>query len=74
MRTWNCEISEDLAQTTFVKAFAGLDGWHDQGKNPLAYFFTIARNALIDHCAANGTSQLKIRNWKKFRAAPLQLR
>lgn len=48
-RTWSRELAEDLAQTAFVKAYAGMTGWRSIGKEPLAYFFTIARNALADH-------------------------
>ena len=48
-RTWSRELSEDLAQTTFVKAYTGLSGWRNMDKNPLTFFFTIARNTLLDH-------------------------
>ena len=48
-RTWNRDTAEDISQTTFMKAYAGLSGWRNLGKNPLAYFFTIARNALADY-------------------------
>jgi RNA polymerase sigma-70 factor (ECF subfamily) len=51
-RTWNTELSEDIAQTTFIKAYSGIARWRDMDKNPLAYFFTIARNALHDHWQA----------------------
>jgi RNA polymerase sigma-70 factor (ECF subfamily) len=48
-RTWNHEIAEDISQTAFVKAYCGLSGWRNLGKDPLAYFYTIARNALADY-------------------------
>lgn len=48
-RTWNRDTAEDISQTTFMKAYAGLSGWRNLDKNPLAYFFTIARNALADY-------------------------
>ena len=48
-RTWNREIAEDISQTVFVKAYGGLSGWRNLGKDPLAYFYTIARNALADY-------------------------
>ena len=47
-RTWNREIAEDISQTVFMKAFCGLSGWRNVGKDPLAYFFAIARNTLFD--------------------------
>ncbi len=40
--------AEDLAQTVFTKAFASLPSFRDMGKAPLAYFFTIARNTVIN--------------------------
>jgi DNA-directed RNA polymerase specialized sigma24 family protein len=48
-RTWNHEIAEDISQTAFLKAYCGLSGWCNLGKDPLAYFYTIARNALADY-------------------------
>jgi RNA polymerase sigma-70 factor (ECF subfamily) len=48
-RTWNRDTAEDISQTTFMKAYAGLSGWRNLGKDPLAYFYTIARNALTDY-------------------------
>lgn len=44
----NREIAEDISQTVFMKAFCGLSGWRNEGKDPLAYFFTIAKNTLSD--------------------------
>lgn len=44
----NREDAEDLTQTVFLKAFKSIGSFQDQNKNPLAYLFTIARNAIID--------------------------
>jgi len=41
--------AEDIAQNTFVKIFKNLVHFEDRGKNPLTYFFTVARTTLIDH-------------------------
>lgn len=48
-RTKNAEDAEDLVQTVFLKAFQSLHRYASQGKNPLAFFYTVARNTLIDH-------------------------
>ena len=42
-------LAEDLTQTVFMKAFATIEHFQEQGRAPLAYFFTIARNAITDH-------------------------
>ncbi len=41
--------AEDLAQSVFVKAYEAIDRFEERGKNPLAYFFTIARNTVINY-------------------------
>ena len=40
--------AEDLTQNVFVLAFGAIKNFEDQQKSPLAYFFTIARNLIID--------------------------
>jgi len=41
-------ISEDLVQDVFLKIHKSIYGFQEKGKDPLAYFFTIARNTVID--------------------------
>lgn len=53
LRLKNKTEAEDLAQTVFLKAYQALPGFQEQGRPILAYFFTIARNALIDHWRKN---------------------
>lgn len=48
-RTSQHQLSEDLAQTVFIKAFESLDRYQPTASPPLAYLFTIARNSVIDH-------------------------
>lgn len=48
LRTKNKEEAEDLAQSVFLKAYKSIQNFEDTGKSPLAYFFTIARNTVID--------------------------
>ena len=43
------KTAEDLVQSVFLKAYESISGFREQGKDPLAYFFTIARNAVIDY-------------------------
>ncbi len=43
------EDTQDLAQTVFLKVYQSIDRYKDTGKDPLAYFFTIARNTMIDY-------------------------
>ncbi len=40
--------TEDIVQEVFMKVYKSIENYQDQGKNPLAYFFTIARNKVID--------------------------
>jgi len=47
-RIGNQETAEDLTQTVFLKIFQSIEKFNDQGVSPLAYFFTVARNTLID--------------------------
>jgi RNA polymerase sigma-70 factor (ECF subfamily) len=43
------DMVEDLVQAVFAKVFKNLKKYQDQGKNPLAYFFTVSRNLIIDY-------------------------
>ncbi len=47
-KTINHEKAEDVTQIVFMKAFQSVEKFCDQGISPLAYFFTIARNTIID--------------------------
>lgn len=53
LRVRHKETAEDLTQIVFLKAYNSLKTFKDTGKSPLAWFFTIARNAVIDHFRAN---------------------
>jgi len=41
--------AEDLTQEVFLKAYRAIENFEDKNKSPLAYFFTIARNTVIDY-------------------------
>lgn len=48
-RVKNKEEAENLVQEVFLKAYKSISGLQKTIDRPLAYFFTIARNAVIDH-------------------------
>lgn len=48
-RVKNKEEAEDIAQIVFVKAYGAIGRYVERGKDPLAYFFTIARTTIIDY-------------------------
>lgn len=48
-RTGDKELSQDLTQDVFVKGLKSISSFVITNKNPLAYFYTIARNSLIDY-------------------------
>lgn len=48
-RIKNKEEANDLVQTVFLKVFRSILNFSEQNKSPLAYFFTVARNTVIDH-------------------------
>lgn len=52
-RLRNKEATEDLVQIVFTKVFQKIEKYQDQGKNPLAYFFTVSRNLIIDYQRKN---------------------
>ncbi len=48
LRLGNKESAEDVAHTVFEKVYTAKNSFRDQGKSPLTYLFTIARNTIID--------------------------
>jgi len=46
------EEANDLTQTVFIKVFCALPNFKEQNKSPLAYFFTVSRNIVIDYWRA----------------------
>jgi len=41
--------AEDLVQEVFIRVYKNLEKFQDRNKSPLAYFFTVARNLIIDY-------------------------
>ena len=52
-RTKRREDAEDLTQTVFLKIWNAIPSWDSTHTSPLAFFFTVARNTLIDHFRKN---------------------
>ncbi|OGN28143.1 MAG: hypothetical protein A3A33_02195 [Candidatus Yanofskybacteria bacterium RIFCSPLOWO2_01_FULL_49_25] len=48
-RVLSKEEAEDLVQSVFLKVYRSLPNYRQQGKEPLAFFYTVARNAIIDY-------------------------
>ncbi len=48
-RTKRKEDTEDLAQQVFLKIYKSLPTFSQQGDSPLTYFFTVARNTVVDY-------------------------
>ncbi|TSC91720.1 MAG: RNA polymerase sigma-70 factor, ECF subfamily [Parcubacteria group bacterium Licking1014_17] len=48
LRVGNKDAAEDLTQIVFIKALKSIRDYENRGTSPLAYLFTIARNAIID--------------------------
>lgn len=53
LRLGSKEAAEDVAQIVFEKIWTAKESYRDQGKTPLAYLFTIARNTIIDRLRRN---------------------
>lgn len=49
LRTKNRGEADDLAQTIFLKVYKSLPRYRNTDAAPLSYFFTVARNTIIDH-------------------------
>lgn len=45
----NVALAEDLTSETFLRALRAIQSFTYQGKDPLGWFLTIARNLVLDH-------------------------
>ena len=52
-RIKNKQESEDMTQTVFIKIWSSLPTWNESHTSPLSFFFTVARNTLIDYFRKN---------------------
>lgn len=53
------DVANDLTQTVFLKVFSALPNFKEQDKSPLAYFYTVSRNAVIDYWRAKNNARLE---------------
>ncbi|MST04328.1 MAG: RNA polymerase sigma factor [Candidatus Pacebacteria bacterium] len=56
-RTKRDDLAKDISQTVFLKSFKNIKRYKYQGKSPLAYFFTIAKNEIINDWRKNKNNQ-----------------
>jgi RNA polymerase sigma-70 factor (ECF subfamily) len=59
IRTGAAADAEDVAQGTFMRAYAALGRFVASDVSPLAYLFTIARNLIIDRSRRRPTTSLE---------------
>ncbi len=57
IRTKRDDLAKDISQTVFLKSFENIKKYKYQGKSPLAYFFTIAKNEIINDWRKNKNNQ-----------------
>lgn len=48
-RVRHTQDAEDLVQSVFLRAYAAIARFEARDKSPLAYFYTVARNVVIDY-------------------------
>lgn len=49
LRVKSKQDTEDLTQIVFLKVYQSISRFEEHNRSPLAYFFTVARNTVIDH-------------------------
>lgn len=54
------EEADDIVQDAFIRAFAALDRYNDQGKGMLPYLFTVARNLIINRAKKKKSDTIDI--------------
>lgn len=50
--------AEDMTQIVFMKIWQAIAGWSDEHTSPIAFFFTVARNTMIDHFRKNSHKEI----------------
>lgn len=57
-RLKNKQETEDITQATFIKIWNSITSWNSNHTSPLAFFFTVARNTLIDYFRKNSRKEI----------------
>ena len=57
-RIKNKSDAEDMTQVVFMKVWQSLPRWNEDHSSPLSFFFTVARNTLIDHFRKNAHAEI----------------
>jgi RNA polymerase sigma-70 factor, ECF subfamily len=65
-RLQNKAAAEDLTQTVFLKVYERISAYRDKNRPPLAYFFTVAKNKVIDFWRKN--KEVKLEDMEGFLA------
>lgn len=63
LRIRSKEEAEDLTQVTFMKVFENLHTISETRDTPLNFFFTVARNTLIDHTKKKKSVLIEDDSW-----------
>ncbi len=50
--------AEDMTQVVFMKIWKYIPSWKVEHTSPLSFFFTVARNTLIDHFRKNSNKEI----------------
>lgn len=50
--------AEDMTQIVFMKIWKYIPSWNEEHTSPLSFFFTVARNTLIDHFRKNKNKEI----------------
>jgi RNA polymerase sigma-70 factor (ECF subfamily) len=50
--------AEDMTQVVFMKIWKSIASWNIEHTSPLSFFFTVARNTLIDHFRKNSNKEI----------------
>lgn len=50
--------AQDMTQTVFMKIWQAIASWDSGHTSPIAFFFTVARNTIIDHFRKNSNKEI----------------
>jgi RNA polymerase sigma-70 factor (ECF subfamily) len=68
IRVGNPDDADDIVQLVFLKFYKNLQNWQDQGYQPSAYLYSIARSVIADHFRTSARTGKKITDSEEFLA------